>query len=64
MQDKPYRVVYGWGEYVDFGRFEDALAFYAKTRGASAPVNLDRYDGAEDGTDGLTEEQQEAVELA
>ena len=60
-----YRVRYGWMQHEDFGMFGDALAFYAKTPGAEAPMNLDRYDGSDDGNhSGLSEAEREAVELS
>lgn len=61
-----YRVTYDHGlNWQDFGRFDDAAAFYARTPSAQIPINLDRYDGAPDSRNstGLTEAQREAVGL-
>lgn len=58
-----YRVLHGWSDYAEFGRFEDAVAFYAKTPGAGPVLNMARYDGAPDGSDGLTEEQRTVLGL-
>ena len=62
--DEPrYRVLLTWGVYLDFGTFEEALAHYAKSPGASTPIGLANYDGSIDGSDGLTADERERAEL-
>jgi hypothetical protein len=63
-ETKPYRVLHGWSSHTDFATFREALDFYRQTHGAGPVLNMDRYDGAPDGSDGLTEEEREAVELS
>jgi hypothetical protein len=65
QQSETYRVVCSPWEYYDFGRFEDAAAKYASTKGAHAVINMDRYDGAPDAGNewGLTEAQREVLGL-
>ncbi len=60
-----YRVVTRWGDKHDYALFSDALAHYSREPGASEPINLERYDGSEDGNhSGLGAAEKEAVERA
>lgn len=56
-----YRVLYGWQQWQDFGRWDDALAFWATKRDGEIR-NIDRMDN-DSSPDGLTEEQRAQVGL-